>query len=147
MVSIHMRAPEIDDRVMPGHWEDDSTKGTRNASAVGPLVERGTLFVALANVNHSTSAAEVTALGTVLNGINAQARQSLTYDRGREMAQPKRLAQMTRIKVYFADLHSPWQSGSNENTNGLLRRYFPNGTNLYGFTDIELDAVAWQPNT
>ncbi len=147
MVSIQMRPPEIDDRVMPGHWEGDLIKGARTASAVGTLVERSTLFVALAKMDHATAAAAVTGFGTVLNRINAERRLSLTYDRGREMAQPERLAEMTGIKVYFADLHSPWQSGSNENTNGLLRRYFPNGTNLYGFTDIELDAVAWQLNT
>ena len=83
----------------------------------------------------------------MLNRINAQRRLSLTYDRGREMAQPERLSQMTGIKVYFADPRSPWQRGINENTNSLLRQYFPKRTDLSGFTQIELDAVAWQFNT
>ena len=147
MVSIHMRPPEIEDRVMSGHWEGDLIKGARNASAVGMLVERSTFFVALAKMDHSTAAAAVTGFGTVLNRINAQRRLSLTYDRGREMAQPKRLAEMTGIKVYFVDPHSPWQRSINENTNGLLRQYFPKRTDLSGFTQIELDAVAWQLNT
>ena len=98
-------------------------------------------------MDHATAAAAVTGFGYVLNRINAQRHLSLTYDRGREMAQPERLAEMTGIKVYFADPHSPWQRGSNENTNGLLRQYFPKRTDLSGFTQIELDAVAWQLNT
>ena len=137
-----MRPPEIEDRVMPGHWEGDLIKGARNASAVGTLVERSTLFVALAKMDHATAAVAVTGFGIVLNRINAQRRLSLTYDRGREMAQHERLAEMTGIKVYFADPHSPWQRGINENTNGLLRQYFPKRTDLSGFTQIELDAVA-----
>ena len=83
----------------------------------------------------------------VLNRINAQRRLPLTYDRGRKMAQPERLTKMTGIKVYFTDPHSPWQRGSNENTNGLLRQYFPRRTDLSGFSQIELDAGAWQLNT
>ena len=107
MVSIHMRPPGIEDRVMPSHWEGDLIKGARNASAVSTLVERSTLFIALAKMDHAPAAAAVTRSGTVLNRINAQRRLSLTYDRGREMAQPERLAEMTGIKVYFADPHSP----------------------------------------
>ena len=142
MVSIFMRPPEIEDRVMPGHWEGDLIKGARNASAVGTLVERTTLFVALAKMDHTTAAAAVTGFGTVLNRSNAQRRLPLTYDRGREMAQPEPLAELTGIKVHFADPHSPWQRGINENTNGLLRQYFPKRTDRSGFTQIELDAVA-----
>ena len=142
MVSIHMRPPEIEDRVMPGHWEGDLIKGGPTTSALGPLVERSTLFVALAKMDHATAAAAVTGFGTVLNRINAQRRLPLTYDRGREMAQHEPLAELTGIKVHFADPHSPWQRGINENTNGLLRQYFPKRTDLSGFTQIELDAVA-----
>ena len=133
MASIHMRPPEIEDRVMPGHWEGDLIKGARNASAVGTLVERSTLFVALAKMDHATAATAVTGFGTVLNRINAQRRLSLTYDRGRKMAKPERLAEMTGIKVYFADPHSPWQRGINENTNGLPRQYFPKRRHLARF--------------
>ena len=147
MVSSHMRPPEIEDRVMPSHWEGDLIKGARNASAIGTLVERSTLFVALVKMDHATAAAAVTRLGTVLNHINPQRGLSLTYDRGREMAEHKRLAEMTGIKVYFADPRSPWQRGINENTNSLLRQYFPKREDLSGFTRIELDAVAWQLNT
>ena len=88
-----MRPPEIEDRVMPGHWEGDLIKGARNASAAGTLVERSTLFGALAKMDPATAAAAVTGFGTVLNRINAQRRLSQTYDRGRETAQPERLAQ------------------------------------------------------
>jgi IS30 family transposase len=147
MVSIHMRPPEIDARVIPGHWEGDLIKGARNASAVGTLVERTTLFVALARMDNATADAAVTGFGTVLNRIDAQRRLSLTYDQGREMAQHERLSEMTGVDVYFADPHSPWQRGINENTNGLLRQYFPKGTDLSRFTQAELDAVAWQLNT
>ena len=129
---------------MPGHWEGDLIKAVRNASAVGTLVERSTLFVALAKMDHATAAAADTGFGTVLNRINAHRRLSLTYNRGREMAQPERLAEMTGIKVYLADPHSPWQRSINENTNGLLRQYFPKRKDLSGFTQIELGAVAWQ---
>jgi len=147
MVSIHMRPPEIEARVIPGHWEGDLIKGARNASAVGTLVERTTLFVALAKMDNATAAAAVAGFGTVLNRIDAQRRLSLTYDRGREMAQHQQLTEMTGIRVYFADPHSPWQRGINENTNGLLRQYFPKGADLSAFTQAELDAVAWQLNT
>ena len=147
MVNIHMRPPEIEDRVMPGHWEGDLIKGARNASPVGTLVERSTLFGALAKMDHATAAAAVIGFGTVLNRINAQRRLPLTYDRGREMAQPERLAELTGIKVHFAHPNSPWQRGINENTNGLLRQYFPKRTDLSGFSQIKLDAGAWQLNT
>ena len=147
MVSIHMRPPKIEDRVMPGHWEGDLIKGARNASAVSTLVERRPLFVALAKMDYAASAAAVTGFGTMLYRIKAQRRLSLSYDRGREMARPERLAGMTGIKVYFADPHSYWQRGIYENTNGLLRQYFPKRTDLSGFSQIELDAVAWQLNT
>ena len=147
MVSIHMRPPEIKDRVKPGRWEGDLIKGARNASTVGTLVERTALFVTLAKMDHATAAAAVARFGTVLNRINAQRRLSLTYDRGHEMAQPERLAEMTGIKVYFADRRSPWQRGINDYTNSLLRQYFPKQTDLCSFTKIELDAVAWQLNS
>jgi IS30 family transposase len=147
MTSIHQRPPEIDERVIPGHWEGDLIKGARNASSIGTLVERTTLFVTLAKMEDATADAAVTAFGSVLNRIDAQQRLSMTYDQGREMAQHERLSEITGVAVYFADPHSPWQRGINENTNGLLRQYFPKGTDLSEFSQTELDAVAWQLNT
>jgi len=147
MTSIHQRPPEVEDRVIPGHWEGDLIKGARNASAIGTLVERSTLFVTLARMDNASAEAAVTGFCTVLNRIDAQRRLSLTYDQGREMAQHARLSELTSVKVYFADPHSPWQRGINENTNGLLRQYFPKGSVLSGFSQAELDAVAWQLNT
>lgn len=147
MTSIHLRPPEIDARIIPGHWEGDLIKGARNASAVGTLVERTTLFVTLARLDNASAAAAVTGFSTVLNRVAAQRRLSMTYDQGREMAHHARLSELTGVTVYFADPHSPWQRGINENTNGLLRQYFPKGMDLSGFTQAELDAVAWQLNT
>ena len=147
MTSIHLRPPEIDERVIPGHWEGDLIKGARNASSIGTLVERTTLFVTLAKMKDATADAAVTAFGSVLNRIDAQQRLSMTYDQGREMAQHERLSAITGVAVYFADPHSPWQRGINENTNGLLRQYFPKGTDLSEFSQDDLDAVAWQLNT
>ncbi len=147
MTSIHRRPPEIDARVIPGHWEGDLIKGARNASSIGTLVERTTLFVTLVKMEDATAEAAVTGLGAVLNRIDAQRRLSMTYDQGREMAQHERLSEITGVAVYFADPHSPWQRGINENTNGLLRQYFPKGSDLSGFSQADLDAVAWQLNT
>ena len=147
MTSIHLRPPEIDERVIPGHWEGDLIKGARNASAVGTLVERTTLFVTLAKVENSSAEAAVVGFGTVLNRIDVQRRLSMTYDQGREMAQHAQLTDKTGVKVYFADPHSPWQRGINENTNGLLRQYLPKGTDLSSFTQQQLDDIAWQLNT
>jgi IS30 family transposase len=147
MTSIHQRPPEIDERVVPGHWEGDVIKGVRNGSCIGTLVERTTLFVALVKMENASAEAAITGFGTILNRIDAQKRLSMTYDQGREMAQHERLSQITGVAVYFADPHSPWQRGINENINGLLRQYFPKGETLSGFSQDELDAVAWRLNT
>jgi len=147
MTSIHQRPAEVDERVIPGHWEGDLIKGARNASSIGTLVERTTLFVTLVKMKDATAETAATAFGTVLNRIDAQRRLSMTYDQGREMAQHERLAEIAGIDVYFADPHSPWQRGINENTNGLLRQYFPKGSDLSGFSQAELDAVACKLNT
>lgn len=147
MVSIHQRPPEVDERVIPGHWEGDLIKGRRNASAVGTLVERTSLFVTLAKVADGGAQAAVEGFSKVLNRIDAQRRLSMTYDQGREMSQHEKLSERTGVKVYFADPHSPWQRGINENTNGLLRQYLPKGVDLSVFSQEELDAVAWALNT
>jgi len=147
MVSIHDRPAEIDERLVPGHSEGDLIKGAHNRSAVGTLVERTTLFTVLAQMNDASTVTAVKSFGQVLNRIEAQKRLSMTYDQGREMTAHGQLTEATGVKVYFADPHSPWQRGINENTNGLLRQYLPKGTDLSGFTQEELDEIAWKLNT
>ena len=147
MVSIHDRPPEIEERLVPGHWEGDLIKGAYNRSAVGTLVERTTLFTVLARMDNASAESAVKGFGHVLNRIEAQKRLSLTYDQGREMAAHQQLTFDTGVKVYFADPHSPWQRGINENTNGLLRQYLPKGSDLSGFDQDELDEIAWKLNT
>ena len=147
MVSIHDRPPEIDERLVPGHWEGDLIKGAFNRSSIGTLVERTTLFTVLAKMPSATTISAVEGFSHVLNRIDAQKRLSVTYDQGREMSDHQSLTEQTGVKVFFADPHSPWQRGINENTNGLLRQYFPKGTDLSEFTQEELDAVAWSLNT
>jgi transposase, IS30 family len=146
MVSIHLRPPQIDERVVPGHWEGDTIKGSGNASAVGTLVERTTLFVTLAKLADSTANSAVAGFSRVLNRIDAQKRISMTYDQGKEMAAHAKLADRTGIKVYFADPHSPWQRGINENTNGLLRQYLPKGADLSVLSQKDLDNIAFDLN-
>jgi IS30 family transposase len=147
MVSIHDRPPEIDERLVPGHWEGDLIKGKGNRSAMGTIVERTTLFTVLARMEQATAESAVAGFSHVLNRIGAQKRLSMTYDQGREMARHAALTENTGVKVYFADPHSSWQRGINENTNGLLRQYLPKGEDLSGFSQDELDAIAWQLNT
>ena len=144
-VSIRERPASVEDRAVPGHWEGDLLCGSRN-SQIATLVERHTRYVMLAKVNSNDTE-------TVINALIAQARklpgelyQSLTWDRGHEMADHKRFTLATDIKVYFCDPQSPWQRGSNENTNRLLRQYFPKGTDLAVHSQAKLDAVARQLN-
>ncbi len=146
-VSIHDRPPEVEERLVPGHWEGDLIKGAHNSSAVGTLVERTTLFTVLSRMDNASAEAALSGFSHVLNRIEAKKRLSLTYDQGREMAAHQRLTEATGVKVCFADPHSPWPRGINENTNGLLRRYLPKGRDLSGFTQKELDAIAWRLNT
>lgn len=147
MVSIHDRPPDIEERLIPGHWEGDLIKGAHNRSAVGTLVERSTLFTVLSRMDNASAEAALSGFSHVLNRIEAQKRLSLTYDQGREMAAHQRLTEATGVKIYFADPHSPWQRGLNENTNGLLRQYLPKGSDLSQSTQEELDAIAWKLNT
>ncbi len=147
MTSIHERPAEVEERLVPSHWEGNLIKGARNASAIGTLVERTSLFVVLAKMENASAEAAIAGFSSVLDRIDAQRRLSITYDQGREMAQHERLTELTQVRVYSADPHSPWQRGVNENTNGLLRQYFPHGTDLSRFSQDELDAVAWQLDT
>jgi IS30 family transposase len=147
MQSIHIRPPEIEDRVIPGHWEGDLIKGEGNRSSVGTLVERTTRFVVLAKMDNAGTKSVVDSFSAVLNREPETLRKSMTYDQGREMHGHKILTKRTGVQIYFADPHSPWQRGSNENTNGLLRQYMPKGSDLSIYSQEELDAIALSLNT
>ena len=142
MVSIHVRPPEVDDRILPGHWEGDLIKGAGNKSAVGVLVERTTRLVLLCRMPDATAESALAAFTAKLNQVAAPMRQTLTYDQGKEMSCHKELARRTNMKVYFCDPHSPWQRGSCENTNGLLRQFLPKGTDLSIYDQDALDSIA-----
>lgn len=146
MLSIHVRPPEACDRLLPGHWEGDLMKGKANASAVGTLVCRKSLFAMLVKLDGSTAIDALNGFTLAFSALPPEVRQTLTYDQGKEMALHKKLAENTGLKIYFCDPHSPWQRGINENTNGLLRQYLPKGTDLGVFSQRELDQVAWELN-
>lgn len=149
MLSIHLRPPEIEDRQFPGHWEGDLIKGAGNASAVGTLVERTSRLVMLIKLpayKPASAANVLQAFTDKLLSIAQPMRQSMTYDQGKEMALHKKLAEQTGIAVYFCDPHSPWQRGSNENMNGLVRQYLPKGTDLSHYTQAQLDTIADEIN-
>ena len=144
-ISIRERPAEIEDRAIPGHWEGDRIGGTRN-SHIATLVERHSRFVMLVKVPSKDTATVVAALSQDIGKLPAALRRSLTWDRGLEMAQHKSFTVDTEVKVYFCDPQSPWQRGSNENTNGLLRQYFPKRTDLSAHSQAELDEVALRLN-
>jgi IS30 family transposase len=146
MVSLHVRPPEVEDRLVPGHWEGDLMKGAANRSAVGTLVERSSRLVILAKMAAATAPAAVEGFSQALNRVHDPMRKTLTYDQGKEMSRHKELAEKADITIYFADPHSPWQRGTNENTNGLLRQYLPKGTDLSVFSQEDLDVIAYRLN-
>lgn len=145
-VSIRERPAEIEDRAIPGHWEGDLLAGAKN-SHIATLVERQSRFVMLVKVPGKDTDSVVSALVRQVKQLPAGLMSSLTWDRGTEFADHKRFSVATDVAVYFCDPQSPWQRGSNENTNGLLRQYFPKGVDLSGYSQRSLDAVARQMNT
>jgi IS30 family transposase len=148
MVSISERPPEVEDRAVPGHWEGDLILGKNNASAIGTLVERATRYVMLLHLPDGRGAAAVQeAMVPAMSRLPDTLRKTLTWDQGKEMANHAQIAAATDLDIYFCDPHSPWQRGSNENTNGLLRQYFPKGTDLSGYTPDYLEFVATRLNT
>jgi IS30 family transposase len=146
MAMISERPPEVEDRAVPGHWEGDLLMGGRQ-SAIATLVERQTRYCQLVALSEGSAAVEVAeALKASITTLPAQLRRSLTWDQGSEMAEHRRFAVESGVEVYFCDPRSPWQRGSNENTNGLLRQYFPKGRSLAGVGQARLDEVAEKLN-
>jgi IS30 family transposase len=140
-ISIHQRPAEVEDRAIPGHWEGDLLMGGPS-SQIATLVERHSRYVMLVKVDSKDTVTVTNALARKIRQLPAELRRSLTWDRGSEMAAHKQFTVATDLKVYFCDPHSPWQRGSNENTNGLLRQYFPKGQDVSHVTQAELNRVA-----
>jgi IS30 family transposase len=148
MRMIGERPVEVEDRVEAGHWEGDLIMGTGNRSAIGTLVERSTRYLILLHLQDGVSTAETVAqaLSTALALLPADFRRTLTWDQGKELAQHQQITAQTGTSVFFCEPHAPWQRGSNENMNGLLRDYFPKGIDLTAFTPAELERVAVEVN-
>jgi len=146
LTPIAARPLEVEARLVPGHWEGDILKGRANGSAVGTLVERSTRLVLLARMPGLDSQSVVRGFARKLGGVPQPLRKSMTYDQGREMARHEPLSSQLKLQVYFADPHSPWQRGTNENTNGLLRQYLPKNVDLACFSQRELNVIAARLN-
>ena len=143
-VSIRERPAEVEGRSIPGHWEGDLMSGSKNSHIA--LVERHSRFVMLVQVNGKDTASVVSALVQQVKQLPERVMSSLTWDRGSELTQHKKFTVATDVDMYFCDPRSPWQRGTNENTNGLLRQYFPRGMNLSHYSQQDLDAIALRLN-
>lgn len=146
-LSIHLRPPEVEDRLVPGHWESDLIMGAGNRSAVATMVERTSRFVVLAKLDRPTAECAALAITREMSRMAPSLLKTMTHDQGSEMARHREITAQTGMKIYFADPHSPWQRGSNENTNGLLRQYLPKGTDLSIVSQERLDEIANMLNT
>jgi IS30 family transposase len=147
MIMISERPAEVEDRAVPGHWEGDLIMGANNKSAIATLVERQTRYVLLAHLPQGHAAEFVRdALVATMKTLPTHLRRSLTWDQGTEMGAHHQITMAADLPIYFCDPASPWQRGSNENTNGLLRQYFPKGTDLTQHSPSDLAAVAVQLN-
>ena len=145
-ISIRSRPAEIEDRALPGHWEGDLIAGA-NQSAIATIVDRSTRFTVLCRINDKRAQTVTRALAERMCQLPAQLRKSLTWDRGVELSAHRSFSMDTNMVVYFCDPGCPWQRGTNENTNGLLRQYFPKRTGLASYTQRELDEVAAKLNS
>ena len=145
-VSIRERPAEADDRAVPGHWEGDLLAGSSNTH-IATLVERSSRFVMLVRVDGKDTDSVVSAITGKIETLPGELRRSLTWDRGMELASHQRFTVDTNVRVFFCDPQSPWQRGSNENTNGLLRQYLPRRTDLSRYTQDDLDTIAAKLNT
>lgn len=144
-VSIRERPAEAEDRAIPGHWEGDLLSGASN-SHIATLVERHSRFTMLVKVEGKDAESVTSGLSRQVKTLPTALRRTLTWDRGMEMAQHRRFSIETNVQVYFCDPRSPWQRGTNENTNRLLRQYFPDGTDLSAYSQTQLNAVAARLN-
>src|SRR4030088_3255445 len=145
MVSIRERPAEVEDRAVPGHWEGDLLTGA-NDTHIATLIERHSRFTMLVKLPRKDTTTVVAALAKHVRKLPEELRRSLTWDQGKEMSGHKRFTVATNVQVYFCDPRSPWQRGSNENTNGLLRQYFPRGTDLSRFSQAYLNGIALRLN-